>query len=1126
MLAGDQPASASTAALSGNGDPASGSGDVSASHDGAAMTPKAGLLPAGSEPGLLNVVNAAMAAKAAAGALNGDGSTSGLDNSTVPLPSSGADGELSSIPGGAGSDATASTLQLEPTAAVHPDHDENDRRHAEAVRERRMEIHRGLVDRDRAPRGYWSTSPKEEKMLKYVENFRLQYATLFPHRTELFLTPENEFGVRKFVCTTIRPSQLGFKELYDYRSCARFVADYIAYQPLDPPYELPQRLNSPTYTLTMQTGNCFDMAVILTSLLRGAGFDAFVVSGYAARTVTLMDETHLDIPVPKLMADAGFPDPTASAARAAAAAAGAAAAAAKGGRRPSAASLNSSKPSTAAAPPAAAAAEPVEPKYKVKTKAALKSRFLALMEAKKAAEEEKRARALQEQLTAQYAVNDDDDEIAGLRVHAWVLVLPGKRDIAEAFFIEPSTGKVHDLEDPKYLGVESVFSSTNYWVNMQKCLYGLKGISFDLGDSTKWEFIFMQNSQPTLLPGSAGGAPGSAGGAGGAGGGGADEEEDDGEAGDGGDTELFDLPPSWVAKLAVSKEQFASRCPSGAKVQTWRNAKLEVFAAYHRPDGMVARVTLFSDPRRNVTGEIHERFENRRDRLVRRVRVPARGVLHEFFDRGRPLALMEHVMENGRTVRMRFFPGARSDGLYDRVETGTKIMERFEDRSDRLVYRSVTHELVGDADDEPVVTAPVTPAPGDDAASAAAAAAGRTSAAPGTAAGGNGGGAGVSEQHATVVKMTEKYARRRGNARPTFPFMPTDVISRARLAKRARDRASADGGAAGGEGGGDTGDAGSSLDASLSGKRGTDEADEEEDEEDLEAAKPRSLFGGRDVAKRVFQLRDDRIRLVYHADPGAIVAAWREFRKPSPEQKTSFMDLTTAFDTRPPMHPLKKQHLYAKLCELLKAEQACMHAVKASDREIKEILMARQTEERGIQLAVSLFDTIRNKTVRNNCWGGSDGDTNDTRTQDIASEMEKESQKQAEEASKEASVDYLSPFLLNVGNAHALTREEASAVREACLKALKERLIEKANIIQRRYEEETAAYQRRQQLYSKNAEGMSPQETDEYVAFCNEALFRIHVLEKRLARHKETAPELYLAMDRRLKSDPRLARAL
>lgn len=91
----------------------------------------------------------------------------------------------------------------------------------------------------------------------------------------------------------------------------------------------------------------------------------------------------------------------------------------------------------------------------------------------------------------------DDDELIGLRIHAWVLILPGSREIAEPFFIESSTGRQYSTSDPNYVGLESVFSSTNYWVNMQPCLNKLKDISFDLGDNSKWEYVFLGNTQPT-----------------------------------------------------------------------------------------------------------------------------------------------------------------------------------------------------------------------------------------------------------------------------------------------------------------------------------------------------------------------------------------------------------------------------------------------------------------------------------------------------------------------------------------------------------------------------------------------------------------------------------------------------
>ncbi len=58
-------------------------------------------------------------------------------------------------------------------------------------------------------------------------------------------------------------------------------------------FSQPQTLWSPTKILTDHLGNCFDYANLLCSLLIGAGYDAYVVSGYATREVCYMDTTRL-----------------------------------------------------------------------------------------------------------------------------------------------------------------------------------------------------------------------------------------------------------------------------------------------------------------------------------------------------------------------------------------------------------------------------------------------------------------------------------------------------------------------------------------------------------------------------------------------------------------------------------------------------------------------------------------------------------------------------------------------------------------------------------------------------------------------------------------------------------------
>jgi hypothetical protein len=65
------------------------------------------------------------------------------------------------------------------------------------------------------------------------------------------------------------------------------------------------------------------------------------------------------------------------------------------------------------------------------------------------------------------------DKLHGLRVHCWVLVLAGKREVPESFFLEATTGQSYALDFSGYLGVESIWNNRNYWINMQDCSQGV-----------------------------------------------------------------------------------------------------------------------------------------------------------------------------------------------------------------------------------------------------------------------------------------------------------------------------------------------------------------------------------------------------------------------------------------------------------------------------------------------------------------------------------------------------------------------------------------------------------------------------------------------------------------------------
>lgn len=55
----------------------------------------------------------------------------------------------------------------------------------------------------------------------------------------------------------------------------------MAYESLEDPLHPPEFLPSPMSVLGWQAGDCFDFAVALASLLIGAGYNAYVVVGYA-----------------------------------------------------------------------------------------------------------------------------------------------------------------------------------------------------------------------------------------------------------------------------------------------------------------------------------------------------------------------------------------------------------------------------------------------------------------------------------------------------------------------------------------------------------------------------------------------------------------------------------------------------------------------------------------------------------------------------------------------------------------------------------------------------------------------------------------------------------------------------
>jgi hypothetical protein len=123
--------------------------------------------------------------------------------------------------------------------------------------------------------------------------------------------------------------------------------------------------------------------------------------------------------------------------------------------------------------------------------------------------------------------------------------------------------------------------------------------------------------------------------------------------------------------------------------------------------------------------------------------------------------------------------------------------------------------------------------------------------------------------------------------------------------------------------------------------------------------------------------------------------------------------------------------------------------------------------------------------------------------------------------------DYLKPYLppqhASGDMSVQLHKDDAIHVKDECLKALKDRLIERANIIQSRLDAENAILARKQAAFQRTRDHATPEAEEEYEDFCAEAWFRIQILEQRLARHEDQALQKFAELDTKLRNDPRLA---
>lgn len=259
----------------------------------------------------------------------------------------------------------------------------------------------------------------------------------------------------------------------------------------------------------------------------------------------------------------------------------------------------------------------------------------------------------------------------------------GKRDLGEAFFIEPSTGRKYSIEESPYYTVEAIFNHKNYYINME-VERPIQEIEFDIenDNSGQWEYVMINKDDKKGDEEEEN----------------EEEEEDDGDDGAGGDEEVLDMPPPWSPKLFVNREKFIQLCPKGEKTVFYKKCKVDFFSDCTQVDGLVQKITIYEDFKRLITKEVRCIYKNRQDKLLMRRRFPYKFKTiehHGSSDKQNSLTNYRKklVQVDDQYRKMWFYHHRVNDNLIYREERfGLKTFEKFKGHPEGLIYQSVTFD--------------------------------------------------------------------------------------------------------------------------------------------------------------------------------------------------------------------------------------------------------------------------------------------------------------------------------------------------------------------------------------------------------------------------------------------------
>jgi hypothetical protein len=265
--------------------------------------------------------------------------------------------------------------------------------------------------------------------------------------------------------------------------------------------------------------------------------------------------------------------------------------------------------------------------------------------------------------------------------------------------------------------------------------------------------------------------------------------------------------------------------------------------------------------------------------------------------------------------------------------------------------------------------------------------------------------------------------------------------------------------------------------------------------------------------KIVFMVAEEKVRVDFHCEPGMVtyhqLILWKE-----ENNKLKVEQPTTAGCPIPTAQQLMRLLHMEKECTSQTHKPSFSDALTDTHTE----LLQRRKEENNIRAWRSMEKEadapgLRETVLEPNVYHRARVRAAEATLKEGAEE------EKAEEATTK--VDILAPYLVDYAG-KALDALSAEYVAKRCKNDFRKRLLERAGIIQRRLEDEQDQLRKRRSQMQRRGENVEKDERvfEQYQA---DAMFRIHILEARLARHECLAIKKFAELEKTLAEDSRLA---